>query len=375
MVDADELKQELSVDCQTLIDNKAFEIININLESNAIFDELEKLELYGKNQYCYFIIDKGKDEDNLALSIHLREWITRKNVKKWAKKYSDSDYNKKVEIREIEMPVIAFKCEDPNISFLARTMVVQQEVQGDRWYNNYNLLPYGGVNERYEWNRITYQIGDRAEKCSNVLEKIAVEIHMSYMKYSDKSNREKLQTYYMWQYNMDSSRAQALSFPYRLFQMQALTLNREDNKLIPTFWNITEENVYNEFSCRKFADILKTISIHDGVIPKVAKWEHERWVRYMQINGWSISAIEEMIAYMKAGNPGHQLFIGRMHPCMCDFDNQAGIKSKLEDIFEIKKDFKENDIDSIKFTKELLKCIKIKEIEEERAVSVEKTGI
>ena len=143
MGDADELKQELSVDCQTLVDNKAFEIININLESNAIFDELEKLEIYGKNQYCYFIIDKGKDEDNLELSIHLREWIVRKNVKKWAKKYSDFDYNKKVEIREIEMPVIAFKCEDPNISFLVRTMVVQQEVQGDRWYNNYNLLPYG----------------------------------------------------------------------------------------------------------------------------------------------------------------------------------------------------------------------------------------
>jgi len=51
------------------------------------------------------------------------------------------------------------------------------------------------------------------------------------------------------------------------------------------------------------------------------------------------------------------------------------LELKLEDIFEIKKDFKENDIDSIKFTKELLKCIKIKEIEEERAVSVEKTGI
>ena len=40
----------------------------------------------------------------------------------------------------------------------------------------------------------------------------------------------------------------------------------------------------------------------------------------MIARGWCTANTQETIAYMEAGSPGHQLYIGRLHSCICAFD-------------------------------------------------------
>ena len=86
----------------------------------------------------------------------------------------------------------------------------------------------------------------------------------------------------------------------------------------------------------------------------LASWEHTRWNRFMISRGWTQARIQEMKLYFETGNKRQQLFIGKMHPCITDFDRLPSVDSAWQTLTGKEKDFRLNDISSIQMTEHIL---------------------
>ena len=139
---------------------------------------------------------------------------------------------------------VAFRCKNPDVANLSRHMVISNIRQGDAWHNNYALISFGSLDERYSWENLD----------GGILEKLALCTHMQYCavppgtshSYADDGQGEQDQgaaeafrSYYGSQYNMDSSLSVALSLPYRLFHMF-----RAHRRLVKKPWNILDGDAY-----------------------------------------------------------------------------------------------------------------------------------
>lgn len=91
-------------------------------------------------------------------------------------------------------------------------MVVQMTDCGNSWYNNYNLISFGSLRDRYSWDQLD----------GGYLERVAESTHLEYCgceaSASLETKTDYLKDYFDRSYNRDSSMAVALSMTYRLFQ-------------------------------------------------------------------------------------------------------------------------------------------------------------
>lgn len=275
-------------------------IRNGSLYSSRLTDELDSLGEI--SPLFYFVINAADDSSGLDLGIWVREWTIRRMIRSGSR------------INKTELPLIAYHCEDSDIARLSESMVVQMEKFGDSWYNNYFLIPFGMLRERYTWEELD----------GGYYEKIAQSVHLLHCGISESDPPEKkkdaLRSYYARCYNRDSSMAAALSLPYRLFQ----TYTDDSDHIIPNGWNIPDENAYTDCSESGSVHAMAAAfekNFHAGENEKnLIIYEHARWVRWMIARGWNRAGVNETISYMEAGNPRHQLYIGRLHSCMCAFD-------------------------------------------------------
>lgn len=305
---------------------------NVNLESAGLFSELERI-YQEENGYYYFAIDSSSDQENLSLAIRLREWLVRRAV-------HSTVFQKKKEMGEI--PVIACRFRNADISLLSRTMVVWEENYGNSWFNNYNLIPFGTMESLYSWDQIQ----------GGFLEEVAKCIHLQYCgiseNASDQEVKKGLKSYYGRQYNRNSSFAVAMALPYRLFQCPRY----HGRRCLPQLWDISDPLTFeNPELLRRLAEQFEqSVLCNPDEIQQLAILEHERWVKYMLATGWSSSSSKETVAYIKAANPRQQLYIAKMHPCICDYDKLEELEKTLADKTNLKKNFRETDSKNIKMT-------------------------
>ena len=186
----------------------------------------------------YFAVSLGSDEDNLEMSIRVREQLIRNAI--FGKPGS---YNSVFEAKSslYNLPPIAFRCRDSDIAELSKHLVVSNVQFGDRWYNNYALIPFGSYDTRYTWDHLD----------GGIIQKYALCVHMEYNNIAcetagideDSSYKEERQaaidSFYSRQYNKDSSTAVALSLPYRLFNMY----DKDGHLALPS-WNILKDQAY-----------------------------------------------------------------------------------------------------------------------------------
>lgn len=272
-----------------------------------------------KGNYVYYAVSEGSDERNLELAIRIRQQLIRNLVLK------EEVSNK--EIREIGsqlccLPPVAFRCKNPDVANLSRHMVISNIRQGDAWHNNYALISFGSLNERYSWDSLD----------GGILEKLALCTHMQYCAVppetqyalSDRLQRgeenavaEAFCSYYGSQYNMDSSLSVALSLPYRLFNMF-----KGHRRLVKKPWNILDSDAYYSVeTLREFGETLNSyIAKASNSMDQLAKWEHLRWSRYMFARGWLPADDSQIEIYQSAGCIKHQLHIARLHPMLREFD-------------------------------------------------------
>ncbi|MGN0398982.1 MAG: hypothetical protein ACI4EO_02525 [Blautia sp.] len=265
----------------------------------SALNELNKVP----NTFHYIIVN-GEDEiESLNLGIRIREWSIQQIVQ--ANRRPD----------KASLPVIAFHCKDTNIGHLSRQLVVQTIEHGDAWFNNYNLIPFGMLNDRYTWDEIDGGYLERMAQCT----------HLQYRGLEPSASKEEaekyLMDYFRRSYNRDSSMSVALSMPYRLFQTAVDT--EMDHLLPPDRWEISEKYPFTQGinvqeTAKQFRDGLSNIYSNKE---NLTFYEHTRWLRWSISHGWITAKPEQVVNYIKAGNPGQQLFIARMHGCICSVDD------------------------------------------------------
>lgn len=318
------------------------------------------------NAYNYYVVNIGNSAENLNFSIKLRALSIRNLV----------DSNQKPQ--NSSLPMIAFYCPNLNIAHLSKHMVVQNVNSGDRWFNNYNVTPFGIISDRYAFEKLD----------GGYLEKVAQSTHLQYCRIIASDSRtlklEKLKDYFSWSYNRDSSMAVALSMPYRLFQTVADTSGHiisSDLNVVPDLApsdidELAEAFATNRSSCQQ----------------SLLMYEHSRWIRWVLSRGWESASAEQVLNYMRSGNPKHQLHIAKLHGCICglnelqDFSNAlcneakygnmtTGQKKRYANVgeagFITPFDFKATDDSNIKATPEIITAALYPEefIEEEKILA------
>lgn len=342
--DAESVKEHIKFKCPDIDATK----LSINAK-NAGYETDECLrQIKGaiESGYAYFAVDIGSDIDNMAMATKIRECCIRKKVQSNADDISD-------------LPVIAFHCNNPDIANLSQGTVVINENWGNKWFNNYAVIPFGRIDTLYHWDSLT----------NDILEQLSLNVHLQYYlkdgpatesttKKAKEDYFNALKEYYGRTYNRDSSLAVAMSLPYRLYQgivdQGTVGLRRI---LPPEPINILDGDIYYSNEARViFAECVEKIDWEHGKfteeieqdrmdsygnhekymmtrfdtkseVYQMAEWEQERWNRFMISRGWTTATPKQMQFYYDAGNHSQQLYIGRMHPCVEDF-------GKLQDINE-----------------------------------------
>lgn len=332
---------------------KHFPVIQCKSVSDSFFETLRSILKHEKEQY-YFAIDTDNDLKNLNLAIRLREWTIQTHV------FSNA------ETEPTALPVIAFQCEEPNTAHLSRSTVVQLADHGNAWYNNYHLIPFGCLDQRYTWKEID----------GGVLERMSYCIHMSYndVKPEERLDRPDIscaarKSYYSRQYNRDSSYCTASSIPYLLFRA-----NYPDTPpIVPPHWDILDEEAFlSEKNRSYFIQQLHGMPKIDDSMQKVyttsnatvtrwteygpytsetrrlARLEHIRWCAWMLSRGWLPVSAAQAQTYMRLNQNKQQLYVAKLHPCICTSEELE----KLEKV--LKKNFFQYDYRNIQLTEDFL---------------------
>lgn len=318
------------------------------------------LDSYRRTTSCYFVVDAGDDAENLSLAARLRELLIRSTL------FADppvchSDVERKERLKE---PVpIAFHCHDPFTANLSRRLVTEQEDYGDQWYNSFCMIPFGADTDRYTWQNAA----------GGFFEDLAKNIHLQYSFVSAdasisseerrKLTREALAGYFRRSYNRESCMSVAVSLPYRLFQF---AVNGKSH-LTPPCWQITDTNAYcAELQLRALGLSVKDCLMHEKRLGKeekklsdfVTDWEHDRWSRWMLSRGWMPETIDQMLDCNEYGNPRHQFFLARLHPCICSSAHLKLVSQAWANRKEMKqekeKNFIQYDHESVRQTAEIL---------------------
>ena len=338
--------------------------------SDRMFLEIEKALNEGKT---YFAVDTGSDLDNAALAMQIRE-IT---ISKWAERCATETQSNPV------FPAIAFRCKNPDIAYLSRRTVILDENLGNRWVNNYALIPFGQLDRIYHWDALTRDLFYEISMNAHLQFDLGDDYDLSSV--SDLERLKKsLKYFYRRTYNRDSSMSVCLSIPYRMYQGIAERADKSDDKssnysLKPFLprepLNILDDEIFYSSTTfdrftRKWNKEKKwmeeelfhedpidhnTVYTIDSPLYRLGAWEQERWNRWMISRGWNGVKNRNVIeAYYSEGSEQHQLYIGRIHPLINTFEEVGFLSKYLETLSKEKLDFQMKNISSLQSTVNIL---------------------
>lgn len=314
--------------------------INVNFNSNELPKTIESL--INETPYCYFAIATESDEANLTLAMRIREALIRTGID-----------NKLTDSLNHPSP-IAYLCRNDFIAWSSKNMVIETEKQGNKWFNTWSLIPFGEISKCYSWTHINGGTFEQLAKCihyqySNILpDDISSNSHKAL---------EAKKSYFQKQYNRDSSYCLALSMPYRIFQFR----DTQGNQVVPIVWSILDTTVYS--TVEQLSNLSKRINrfTTDTEYKAIAIWEHNRWVKWMLSRGWLPASFDDAVFAFNCGNPRQQLFVARLHPCICSYEDLKELSKVLLKKCGITKDFYTSDLTNIQMTKQLLSLKWLKE--------------
>lgn len=241
----------------------------------------------------YLIVYMKEQRRNLSLAMYLREWYLK----------TDPTFRR--------LPFIAAYCESGMIAEQMQTLTAGAEQAGFSWFSNYGIEPFGTPQQLFSYKAL---IESRLEKC-------ALASHFSYYSFSAMGDRFRAEhDYFSRAYKRDSSIINALSLSYRLFSA-GITF---------TDWHDYKEGVSREGLAQEFENRLEEKRGSGGngelSLETLAMYEHGRWNRFMLSRGWMSASMDQMLAYIQRGNARHHLYIGKLHPFICSWEQlgQAG---------------------------------------------------
>lgn len=327
------------------IEFPVIEGINVDYNSPKLYQEINKL--LDISQYNYFAVATESDEENLSLATKVRELLIRNYIS-----------NKRKQDLMVPPPV-AFLCRNDNLSWISKKMIVEEESEGNLWFNSWKLIPFGEISRRYSFNNITGGTFEELARCIhyqyNSVNPQEIYIQNSEGTYEHTEKWKKAtKDYYLKQYNQDSSFSSALSMPYRVFQFH----DHADNQVKPVAWDICQSTEFS--SVHKLKALSKQLWKFSNETSRteqeqsIAEWEHARWVKWMISRGWMPATIDEAVFAIENGNPRQQLFIAKLHPCICSYKDLKVLQNALLARCNMKKDFFTYDLLNIQDTNKLL---------------------
>lgn len=312
-------------------------------------------KLLASGEHLYFAVATEDDLNNFEIATTLRERMIRFYV-----------INGQSSMLK-NLPPIAFHCKDFHIANMSQKLVVNVLNHGDSWYNNHAIIPFGLDIDIYGYNGLVENSIEHLAKCIS-LEYNDHSIPTDSAKITQSKKQElknNLHDYYGKQYNKQSSYAVALSIPYRLFNC---IIN--SHRVLPAAWNITNSETYYNYDILSFmADKLRHLP--EKSILNIAKWEHDRWVRWMLSEGWLPASVDDILLYNEKGSEKHQLHIAKMHPCICDWDELENMENDLSAEKKETVDFRSFDIKSARKTEQILRGAIALHIAEIRELEIE----
>lgn len=314
--------------------------INVDYNSPTLCQTINTL--LSDTRYNYFAVATKSDEENLSLAMKIRELLIRN--------YVSNGQSQDLMVS----PPIAFLCRNDNLSWISKRLIVEEEDEGNRWFNTWKLIPFGEISKRYSFNNITGGTFEELARCIHYQyngispEEIYVPDSTEHTGNWKNATRD----YYLRQYNQDSSYSSALSMPYRIFQFQ----DQQGNQIIPSAWDICETTVFS--SVEQLKELSKRLwrfeSVTSNQKQAIAEWEHARWVKWMISRSWMPATIDEVIFAIEQGNPRQQLFVAKLHPCICSYNDLKTLQNALLTRCNMKKDFFTYDLLNIRDTQKLL---------------------
>ena len=282
------------------------EFIQVDFESPKLNYELT--ELQKKEELKYYVVDAGSDLDTIALGTRIRENDIRHAVKK-----------NKINLYAKNRSVIALRCVSPHTARLARELLVPKETPyGNQWFNNFGFITFSSLDELYSWDNLD----------GGIFQQLSKNLHLMYCgaAFASKdgcADEQALDSCYQSLYNQESSRASVIGLPYRLFCAG----------IVAPCWYIQDPDAYwGESQRRALADKLQSALHEDkSLLPRLAQYEHTRWVCYMISRGWLPFAYsEQAVQIIKAGAPKHMLQIARLHSCICCWEDLKTLQVQLD---------------------------------------------
>lgn len=221
----------------------------------------------------YFVVATQDDAFNFEFAVRLRSTLL---------KLTPSYTNR---------PPVSVLMRSHNVaSSLSRRLSASGRGTGG-WWNQYDLHCFGTGMQLYAWQQLN----------DDILERRALAAHLMYWNVApgdELTRRAALSSYYSRQYNRDSSRALALYLPYRLFDA-GLSLD--------------DERQYA--GSRELMQLGRAYTEDLGTSPErmssAIRAEHERWCAWLITQGWERASVMEVEAFVRMGNPSHQLHIAK----------------------------------------------------------------
>lgn len=166
---------------------------------------------------------------------------------------------------------------------------------------SYGITPYGMANELYTYKNIT----------DSDLELLSKNVHLVYEDIFSEDGIDvasALERYNLFEVNKSSNRANALHIRYKLAM---LGLDYTDD---PDAVEV------------ELADYLNAETLE-----KLTVAEHDRWMAFLESEGWVESTIEEVNAYQASGisKGRHNCPLLKLHPYICPFEELQGRSDRL----------------------------------------------
>lgn len=167
---------------------------------------------------------------------------------------------------------------------------------------SYDLIPFGSLEEIYTYEKLV----------DSDLEKLAKNVHLAYEEiFSDGEIdvKQALKRYNVFEVNKRSNRANALHIRYKL-RMLGLDYTAD-----PDAQAVRIQDYYTDES-------LERMSVS----------EHDRWMAFLETEGWIPSTREQVLAYRDSGisKGRHNCPILKMHPYICEYEKLEALSLELE---------------------------------------------
>ena len=157
---------------------------------------------------------------------------------------------------------------------------------------SYDIVPFGVATDVYTYENIT----------DSDLEKLAKNVHLMYEDiFSDGpiDALDAIRRYNLFEVNKRSNRANALHIRYKLFLLGLDYTGSTDAEEVDMAQYLTEEK-----------------------LERMSRSEHDRWMAFLESEGWVGATVEESKAYQLSGisKGRHNCPLLKMHPYICPYD-------------------------------------------------------